>query len=136
MSGNVIADVSQHSRESGRVPVQVQVERLSKERDHLTTEKMAIEAKLSLIESEKRDSLTMIYRRNLARHEACAATNEIESKYHKDRAKLVREKRTIEERLNDIKNQIKDIRVPSVRDDVVVLLRIEALLAEILKKLR
>ena len=135
MSDNVIAEVSQHSRESGRVPVHVLVDRLYDERKKLIIEKQKIEAALSDVESIKRDSLTKLYRRGIHKTDACAQTNEIEVKYRKDRAQLIRDKSAIEERLNDIKNRLTVTKLNEPREDIAVLKRIEILLVEIRDRL-
>lgn len=132
MGDNVIAEVSQYSREAGRVPVHVLADRLQAERKKLVAEKQRIEAALSDVESQKRDALTKVYRRGLGKSDACAQTNEIEARFHKDRAQLIRDKAAVEERLNDIKNRMS---ASVVREDVVVLKRIEALLVEIRDRL-
>ena len=135
MGDNVKAQVGEYSRESGRGPVSVSVKRLQDERDSLVTEKQKLEAALADVEWEKRSALTMVYRRGLTKSAACAETNAIESKYQKDRSSLIRNKVAIEERLNDLKNRLISARSSEPREDVAVLLRIEALLLQILGKL-
>lgn len=129
---DVLVDVGQYSRESGRVPVSVLQERLESERKMLVTEMQDIEARLSDIASQKADELSHIYRRRMRKSDAIAATNEVTAKFNKARSKLIRDKSGIEERLHDIKRRMSA--TADVREDVKVLLRIEVLLQEILEK--
>lgn len=135
MGDNVIAEVSQYTREAGRVPVHVLVERLQVERRNLIVEKQRIESALSDVESKKRDSLTEVYRRRMGKSDACAQTNKIEARYHKDRSQLLRDKAAVEERLNDIKNRMAATGSSEHREDIAVLKRIESLLVEIRDRL-
>jgi hypothetical protein len=110
----------------------VLAERLDAERKTLVAELQKINSALSLVECAKRDALTKVYRRGFGKSDACAQTNEIEARFHKDRAPVIREKAAIEERINDVKNQMKS---SSVREDIAVLKRIETLLVEIRDRL-
>lgn len=135
MGDNVIAEVSQYSREAGRVPVHVLVERLQVERKNLIAEKQRIEAALSDVDFKKRDALTKVYRRGMGKSDACAQTNEIEARFHKDRSPLIRDRAAVEERLNDIKNRLTATISSEPREDIAVLKRIESLLVEIRDRL-
>ena len=129
----VVAEVSQHSRESGRIHVHELHERLVNERTKLLGEKSQIEAKLSEIESKRLDKISEVYRRKLQKSQSIAATVEIQSEFNESRAKLIRDKSAIEERLHDIKRRMSSTN--NVREDVKVLLRIESLLEQILDRL-
>ena len=129
--GDALAGVGQHSRESGRTPVHILVDRLEHERQNLAQQKRRLEGELSEVEASKRDALTKVYRLGMHKDLACAATNEIEAKFHRDRSKLIIEKSAIEERMNDIKNRVKNYNVQKPHENakvVEVLLRIESLL--------
>jgi len=128
----VFSEVSQYSREAGRVPVHVLHERLQDERKKLIGKKQRIEAELSEIASRKADRLSQVYRRRMHKSDTIAATNEIQSDFNEERSKLIREKAGIDQRLHDIKRRLSAS--ADVREDVKVLLRIEALLERILDK--
>lgn len=128
----VFAEVSQYSREAGRVPVHVLHEQLENERKKLINEKQKIEAELSDIASRKADSLANVYRRRMCRSDAIVATNEIQSNFNKERSKLIRDKAAIDERLHDIKRRLSA--TTDTPEDVKVLLRIESLLERILDR--
>lgn len=135
MKERVVAEVSQYSRTSGRTSAQHSLENMEHERAQLKAEKQRLEAQLSAVMAEKRDALTNVYRRGLNKSEACAATNAIEAKFHKDKSRLVFEKAAVEERLHDIKGRAHDLLSKQPQENVAVLQRIEALLIEIRDKL-
>ena len=128
----VFAEVGQYSRESGRASVHVLHERLEDERTKLIVEMQRIESELSDIASRKTDQLADVYRRKMRRDDTIAATNQIQSEFNGRRAKLIRDKSAIEERLHDIKRKLS--MTADVSENVKVLLRIEGLLERILDK--
>lgn len=135
----VKAEVSQHSRDSGRKPVGHEIERDEARRIELVRQLKEIEGKLMLIEADKRDATLMSLRRNgTNRARNIEDTMEIEATNRRSRAALIREKAAIDEELADLKRRR---RVTSntvqhtVRDDVVILMRIEDLLTRIANKL-
>lgn len=128
----VVAEVGQYSRESGRVPVHVLHERLESERQKLIGEKQQIEAELSEVSGKKADQLADLYRRRMPRSDVIAATSKIQAEFNNSRAKLIRDKSAIEERLHDIKRRLSA--AADLPAEVKVLLRIEKLLDRILDK--
>ena len=116
---NVIANVSQDSRRSGRVPVDRLLERLERERGELVHEKKGIEYKLREIEDWRRQETSRILGKRMDKTASIRATTSLEAEVTKRKAPLVREIQAIEQRLHDIKD-----RVPK-EDLAPILLRIE-----------
>lgn len=135
MSDKVIADVSQYTRNVGRVPVDKLLERLESERKQLVSDKMRVEAQLAMIASEKTQKLADAYRRKMRREDACAATNQIQSDFSRARAPLMIEFAAIEERLHDVNRQIANKSRQSSNEGMEILRNIEHLLSEIFNRM-
>jgi hypothetical protein len=136
---NVQAEVSQHSREVGRMPVAMRYEQAANRREQLVREKREIETALSELEAEKRDETSMLLKRHGSKSSQIVGTMDLESKYRRQKADLVRKKLAVEVELGDIKRHLKDRPRPEpsghISDKVVMLVRIEALLTRVVELL-
>jgi transposase len=136
---HVTAEVSQASREAGRMPVERRSEQLSNRREHLVREKRRIENELSQLDSERRDETAMLLRRHGGKSQQVLGTIEIDAKYGRQRSALIREKTSVELELGDLKRQARDKPrnepTGGISEKMVVLLNIEALLKRVVKLL-
>jgi len=134
MANNAKANVSEHSRESGRTPVHVLAQRLMDEKDALIKEKVQIESELSLLSADKCDDMA----RKAYRDGNCNASMamQIKSDYTRKRHDLLKRKKGIEERVLHIKATLQEKNlIEKKMPTVMVLERIEDLLIRILVKL-
>jgi len=137
-------DVSEASRRDARVPVSQLVENMNAEIDELNREKKKLETALSDIAYWKAQETSKVLRRRLPKTQSIEATTTIEAQVGAKKRPLVENLKAIEERLHSLKSRRKNkpaVRVhtpyvPGSSETVDTLLRIEALLSEILKVLR
>jgi hypothetical protein len=136
----VIADVSQHTREAGRMPAHQRMEKDSDRRAQLCEDKRRIEAELSLLEAERRDELAMCLRRNGNKTANVIGTLEIDAKFGKRRSALITAKQAVDIELGDLKRRRMDKPRQDENDGhignkMVVLLNIETLLKRVVQLL-
>jgi hypothetical protein len=133
------AEVSQHSREVGRMPVEMRYEQAVKQRESLVREKAQIEAELTALEARKRDETADLLKRHGNKSANVVGTMEIEARHRKAKAELIQRKLAVEVLLGDVKRHLKDKpRQPGtgqVSDKVVMLMRIEDLLKRVVELL-
>jgi hypothetical protein len=134
MKDNVVAQVSQHSREAGRTPVHVLAERLEKERKDLIAEKLKIEQELGLLSADKNEAMS---RRGYGGYGSVAQNcARVSAEFGHKRAELVAKKQAIEERMLRIKATMAEKQMHGKNyPDVVILERIEGLLIRLCRKL-
>jgi hypothetical protein len=135
MENNVIANVSQHSRDSGRTPVHILAARLEKERLDLSEEKRRIDQELTLLNADK--NLALAKRGYGAGRNTSENCTRVSAEFGHRRAELVKRKQDIEERLCRIKATVaeKQLHKKNAYPDVVILERIEGLLIRLCEKL-
>ena len=130
-SHNSHVEISQWSRDQARVPTYVMLERLNNERERLCQEKKQLEAKLADVESWKAERALDITRRNLPKHAAIQATQQLEVEFNSKRRGLSTEIRAIDERLMSIKAR-RRAKANNADDSLVaVMLRVERLLQKL-----
>jgi len=137
MSNNVIADVSQYSRESGRQAITKQIDKMHAERQLLLNEKRTLEVKLSDIEAWRREETAKILRKRLDKTRSIEATTTLEGEARQKKAAIIREKETIEQRLFAIKTRLSESHSRREREPDMhsqSLDRIESLLERLCKR--
>lgn len=134
----VFAQVSEDSRRSGRFSVNRLLDDMQTERDQLINEKRIIEFKLTEIEDWKRLETSRILGKRLSKTVSIELTARLESEVRIKKSSLMQEKLAVESRLHDLKSKFsRTRRMPDIkppREDVIVLLRIEKLLMELLSR--
>jgi uncharacterized protein YgbK (DUF1537 family) len=143
MNVNAKAEVSQSLRSDGRESVERRLERLEATRARLVQEKRDVELALSELEAGKRDETAALLKRHAGKSQQIVGTMDIEARWRRDRAELIRRKHAIEEEFGDIKRQLAAQPRPQfkkdpghISDTVVMLMRIETLLQGILGELQ
>jgi translation initiation factor IF-2 len=132
--GEVIARVGEDSRRMARTHVHKLMENLEREKQSLIQEKREIELKISEVQNWKSSETSKILMKRLDKTSSIELTTALESQFRAKRAPLMRDKVAIEKRLHDINTMFTN-QGNKPREDVIVLLRIETLLAKILSKL-
>ncbi len=134
MESKAVAQVSQHSRESGRVPVHILAERLEKERNDLIAEKLKIEQELGLLTADKNEAMS---RRGYGgKGSVVQNCTRVAAEFGHRRVELVRQKQAIEERMLRIKATMAEKHMHKKNETgAMVLERIEDLLVRLCRKL-
>lgn len=128
--------VSEATRTDARRPVGNTWERLSKERDRLASEMRDVDAELSTLSAQRKKGMAKAYRGD--RKSLVATTYEVGAQFDERRGELIRRKQAIQAMFSDINAKLSTTRKPSERpnDNLVLLIRIESVLIEILKQLK
>lgn len=137
MSSNIKAEVSQFSRDSGRVPVPVLAERDQKERERLIREKQALQVALSNIDEWRKQRAFDITRRRLPTTAAIEATQELEIQASEKRRPVAKQIAAIDERLMRLNSRKKEVAQRAFDEErrvmLSVMLRVERLLETLIE---
>jgi hypothetical protein len=132
---DVVAQVGEDTRRSGRMSADRIIEKIRKEKDAIVEQLKQLEFSLSDVEDWKRRETSRVLSKRLPKSQSMTACAAIDSEARERKAPFSKERRILESRLHDINSRLATAHTRKSSEVNDTLLRIERLLVTLIRRL-